>query len=140
MRLVGDRCDSLKFQVKVPVLVYCQNNGAVGDGHDKTVELLRLISIVHCPLQGYFEANLLMWIPAPRIPLKTSRHAWTPAEEVFGALSALAALNFVQVNFGTPPPQFLPAPSSPPRRARQDSTRGGRRRGSSPERISRGRL
>ena len=22
-------------------------------------------SIVHCPLQGYFEANLLMWIPAP---------------------------------------------------------------------------
>ena len=65
MRLVGDRCDSLKFQVKVPVLVYCQNNGAVGDGHDKTVELLRLISIVHCPLQGYFEANLLMWIPAP---------------------------------------------------------------------------
>ena len=103
MRLVGDRCDSLKFQVKVPVLVYCQNNGAVGDGHDKTVELLRLISIVHCPLQGYFEANLLMWIPAPdawipapRIPLKTSRHAWAPAEEVFGALSA--ALNFV--NFG----------------------------------------
>ena len=88
MRLVGDRCDSLKFQVKVPVLVYCQNNGAVGDGHDKTVELLRLISIIHCPLQGYFEANLLMWIPAPRIPLKTSRHAWTPAEEVFGALSA----------------------------------------------------
>ena len=98
MRLVGDRCDSLKFQVKVPVLVYCQNNGAVGDGHDKTVELLRLISIVHCPLQGYFEANLLMWIPAPRTPLETSRHAWTPAEEVFGALSAALQVNFV--NFG----------------------------------------
>ena len=88
----------MKFQVKVPVLVYCQNNGAVGDEHDKTVELLRLISIVHCPLQGYFEANLLMWIPAPRIPLKTSRHAWTPAEEVFGALSAALQVNFV--NFG----------------------------------------